>query len=306
MANWRFYSNISVQDTLAVTGGGNLSNSATSIQAASGSPQGYPTQYPWILRLEPGTANEELVSVGSGAGTAASPWIITRAADGTTAKAHNAGTPIAHGMSAFDLTTAATHYAMGSGSGVHGLPAAAWAAGAFATISEQTTTAAQASVSFSSIPQTYAHLLLIGTGRLAETTVQSDDITVQFNGDSSAHYSYLTDLLNNAGGSMTGPTSGTGFAVTSAPIFRFLASSGGAAVNAGGGFAFLPAYSAANYNKIFYSLSGGGNGTSSFVDMRTRIGIWNPAAQAGITSLTLTAPAGGFSANCVFGLYGFG
>ena len=79
MASWRFYSNVSVADTLQVTGGGNLSTSATSIRAGTGAPVGYPTQYPWILRLEPGTSNEELVSVSSGAGTVASPWIIVRA-----------------------------------------------------------------------------------------------------------------------------------------------------------------------------------------------------------------------------------
>jgi hypothetical protein len=306
LANWRFYSNVSVPDTLVVTGGGNLSTSATSVQGGSGAPQGYPTQFPWILRLEPGTSNEELVSVSSGAGTVASPWIIVRAADGTTAKAHNSGTAIAHGLSAFDLTTAATHYAQGSGSGVHGLPAAAWATGAFATISEQVTTAAQTSVSFSSIPQTYQHLLLIASGRLAETGVQSDDITAQFNGDSGAHYGYLTLYAANPAGVMAGPTTGNGFAVTNAPMFRFLASQSGAAANVGGGFAFLPGYSGSSLNKVFYSVSGGGNATTSFVDMRTRLGIWNPTSQAGITSITLTAPSGGFNANAQFALYGFG
>jgi hypothetical protein len=306
VVSWRYYSNVSVADTLAVPGGGNLSIGATSLYAGSGAPAGYPTQFPWILRLEPGTSNEELVSVSSGAGTVATPWVVVRAADGTTAKAHTAGTAIAHGMSAFDLTTAANHYALGSGSGVHGLPNAAWLASAFTTISEQVTTAAQATVSFSGIPGTSAHLLLIGTGRLVETSVQSDDVTLQFNGDAGAHYSYLTDLLNNAGGTMTGPVSGTGFAGTNAPLFRFLASSGGAAVNAGGGFALIPNYTGTAYNKVFYSLSGGGNGTTSFVDMRTRLGIWNPAAQAAITAITLTAPTGGFDAGCQFSLYGFG
>ena len=66
-------------DTLAVTGGGSLSTSGTSIYAGSGAPVGYPAP-PFILNIEPGTSNFELVLVNSGAGTAASPWIITRAA----------------------------------------------------------------------------------------------------------------------------------------------------------------------------------------------------------------------------------
>jgi len=302
VASWRYYSNTAISDTL----GAAISNSATSLYAASGAPSGYPTQFPWILRLEPGTSNEELVQVNSGSGTSGTPWAVTRAADGTTAKAHSAGTAIAHGVSAGDLTQAATHYASGSGSGVHGLPASAWAAGSFATISEQTTTAAQTSVTFSSIPQTYQHLLLLGTGRLAETSVQSDDVQLQFNGDSGTHYGYLTIFAANAGGTMSGPSTGNGFANSSAPVFRFLASQSGAVANVGGGFAFIPGYSGSGLNKVFYAVSGGGNGTTSFVDMRTRLGIWNPAAQAGVTSITLTAPSGGFNAGAQFGLYGLG
>lgn len=303
MAPWRFYSNLAIPDTL----GAAISNAATSLYAGSGAPSGYPASFPWVLRLEPGTSNEELVLVNSGSGTSGSPWAVTRAQDGTTAKAHGAGTQIAHGMSAGDLTQAAAHYDSGSGSGVHGLPATAWNPGNFATIYETVTTAGQASVSWSSIPATYAHLLIAASGRLAETTVQSDDVLLQFNGDSGAHYSYLTNFTMNPGGTMQGPSAGTGYAVTSAPVFRFLASQGGTAANVGGGFAFIPAYAGSSLNKLFYSQSGGGMGTSSFVDLRTRLGVWNPAAQAAISAIALLAPgSGGFAAGCVFGLYGIG
>jgi hypothetical protein len=306
MASWRYYSNVSIADTLAVPGGGNLSLSAVSLYAGSGAPAGYPTQYPWILRAEPGTSNEELMLVTAGAGTSGSPWTVTRAADGTTAKIHNAGVPIQHGMSAQDLTQAASHYAAGSGSGVHGLPASAWLAGNFATIFETLATAGQMTVNWSGIPQTYAHLLVVGQGRLAETTVQSDDVQVQFNGDSGADYAYLTNLTDNPGGTMAGPSAGTGYAVTSAPILRLLASQGGAAVDAGGGFAIIPNYAGSSFTKTLYSVSGGGNGGSSFVDLRVRVAVWAPSVQAGITAVSLIAPAGGFLANSFFGLYGLG
>jgi hypothetical protein len=306
MTIWRYYSNVSIADTLAVPGGGNLSSSATSMYAGSGAPAGYPVNTPWVLRLEPGTANEELALVTAGSGTSASPWTITRGVDGTIARAHNAGVPIQHGLSAGDLSMAATHYNQGSGSGVHGLPASAWQIGAFATIYETSTVANQQSVSWSGIPQTYAHLLVLAQGRLTETTVQSDDVQVQFNGDAGSDYSYLTNLTQNPGGTMAGPSAGTGYANTSAPMFRFLASQGGGAADAGGGFAIIPNYSGATFTKTFYGISGGGNGTSSFVDLRTRVGIWAPSSQAGITAITLTAPGSGFAANCVFGLYGFG
>lgn len=305
MANWRNYSNNAVPDALSVSGGGNMSTSATSIYAASGSPSGYPSP-PFILQLEPGTANFEMVLVGSGAGTSASPWVVSRAADGTTARTHVAGTAIMHTLSAGDLTQAANHYSSGSGSGVHGLPAAAWLTGAFATIGEVLTTSAQTSVVFSSIPQSYKHLLLVGQGRLAETSVYSDDVSVQFNGDSSSVYSYLTNATANPGGTMTGPSSGTAYAAGQGPLFRFMASQAGAAANAGGGFALIPNYTGTAYNKTYYSLSGGGDGTSSFVDLRVRVGIYAPASQTAITSLAVIAPSGGFDVNCSICLYGLG
>jgi hypothetical protein len=248
------------------------------------------------------------VLVASGAGTAASPWIITRAQDGTTAKTHTAGTAIAHGMSAGDLTQAASHYAAASGSGVHGLPAAAWLSGAFATIAETSPANGSTSVSggsWSAIPATWKHLLIVGQGRMAETTVQSDDCTVQFNGDSSSVYSYLTMFAANPGGVMGGPSAGNGSSVSSAPLFRLLASQSGAAVNMGGGFAVIPNYASSAVNKVLYSVSGGGNGTSSFADLRVRTGVWNPVTQAAITSVSILFPAGGVNSG-QFSLYGFG
>ena len=152
----------------------------------------------------------------------------------------------------------------------------------------------------------YKNLLITAQARLVETTVLSDDVTVQFNGDASAVYSYLADYMNNPGGLMTAPTAGTAYAGTSAPIFRLLASLGGAAVNAGGGFAVIPNYSGATLNKTFYSISGGGDGTSSFVDLRTRVGSYNPSSQLAISAVSITAPSGGFTAGGFFGLYAFG
>jgi hypothetical protein len=308
VTQWRYYSNNSVADTLVVTGGGNLSTSATSIQAGSGAPQGYPTSFPFTLDLEPGSANFELVSVISGAGTSASPWIISRAYDGTLARTHLAGTGIAHTWSAGDLTTAALHYAMGSGSGVHGLPASAWSGNACATINETTLAVSTTSVlTWSSIPQTYEHLLVVVQARLTETTALTDNIALTFNGDTGAHYSYLDMSATNISGSMVGPSAATAFAVSSIPAFRAAASQGGAPVNAGGGFAIVPNFNSAAFNKEIYSVSGAGNGTSAMVDGRVRFGFWNPATQAAVTSMSLTAPAGSnFLAGSEFCLYGIG
>jgi hypothetical protein len=308
VTQWRYYSNLAVADTLAVPGGGNLSTSATSLYAGSGAPVGYPTSFPFTLCLEPGTSNFELVSVTAGAGTAATPWTVTRAYDGTLAKSHVAGTPIAHTWSAGDLTTAALHYAMGSGSGVHGLPASAWSGNACATINETTLANSTTNViSWSGIAATWEHLLIVVQARLTETTALTDDITLTFNGDTGAHYSYLSVSATNISGSMVGPAAATAFSVGGIPAFRVNASQGGAPANAGGGFAYVPNYNSAAYNKQAYAMSGGGNGTSAMVDGRLRWGFWNPASQAAVTAVTLTAPAGSnFLTGSEFTIYGIG
>jgi hypothetical protein len=306
---FRFYSNVSVEDTLAVPGGGNLSNVATSLYAGSGAPSGYPTSFPWMLELEPGTGTFELVQVNSGAGTSASPWVVTRGQDGTSARAHNAGTNIAHAFSAGDFTQFATHMNQGSSSPPHGLPASAWAAASLAVL-DDTTLANSTTASFvwSSIPNTYKHLMIVAHGRLTETSVPSDDIQLQFNGDSSAKYSYMTNFAYNPGGTLTGPSAGTGFGQASMPLFRFTANSAGSAVDPGGGFAFIPNYLSTAFGKVVYSMSGGGNGTSSFMDLRTRVGAYVPASQAAVTSISILAPGASnfFVIGTRFTLYGIG
>ena len=303
-----FYSNLAVADTLAVPGGGNLSTSATSLYAGSGAPIGYPTSFPFTLCLEPASSNFELVSVTAGAGTAATPWTVTRAYDGTLAKAHAAGTSIAHQWSAGDLTTAALHYAMGSGSGVHGLPASAWNGNAASTINETTLANSTTNViTWSGIAATWEHLLIVVQARLTETSAYTDNIALTFNGDTGAHYSYLDISATNISGTLVGPSAATAYAVSSIPAFRVNASQGGAPVNAGGGFAVVPNYNSAAFNKEVYSVSGGGNGTSAMVDGRLRFGNWNPAAQAAVSSVSLTAPSGSnFLVGSELCLYGIG
>jgi hypothetical protein len=307
VVSWRYYSNVAVADTLAVPGGGNLSTGATSLYAGSGAPSGYPTSFPFILDLEPGTSNFELVQVNSGAGTSATPWVVTRGADGTTARTHNAGTALSHTWSAGDLTQAASHYALGSGSGAHGLPASAWAGNSLSTINETTLANSTTSViTWSGIAATWLHLLIVAQARLTETTQLADDIYLTFNGDTGAHYSYLTLSATNATGTLV-QAAFTAYAGTSIPLLRVAASQGGAPVNAGAGYAIIPNYANAAYNKSAYAMSGMGNATSAQVDGRLRWGFWNPTSQAAVTSISLTAPAGSdFLTGSQFCLYGLG
>jgi len=118
----RYYSNIAQAATLANPGG--ISSGTTTLILSS--TNGLPTQFPFTLRIDPDTANEELVDVLSGAGTSGSPYSINRAYDGTTAKSHSFGAPVVHSGSAADLSQPQVHIANNTPGAVHGLPISAW------------------------------------------------------------------------------------------------------------------------------------------------------------------------------------
>lgn len=317
MAQLRYYSNVAVPGNIGNSTG--ISNSGTSL-FLQGTPTGYPGSYPFGLVLSPnGSINagqaSEFVLVQSGSGTSGSPWVITRGQDGTTAVAWGQNATVTHESDAGDLTNAALHISAQSSTGIdpqyslpHNLPAAAWATASLAAINETTLASAQASVTWSSIPGTYKHLLVIVQARLSETTVQSDDLAMSLNSDSSAVYSYLTISATNLSGSGTSSLVQSQFttsAVTSWPAFRVAASQSGAAQNAGGGFLWLPNYTSTTFNKFFVGISGMGDGSSAAIDGRLRWGFYNPTSQAAITKITVSAPgSSNMNIGSFLGLYG--
>lgn len=260
--------------------------------------------------LNLGNASEEIVKVTSGAGTSGSPWSITRGWDGTTAQAQGQGSSVTHMITAEDENLSRQHEALsGSASGAHGLPASAWSTAAFAAINEQTlSNSTTTAITFSSIPATYSHLLVVLQGKLTETTAQADDVVCTLNGDTTSVYSWLAQYATNVNGASTAALFGgqvTSSAVANWPFIRLAASQSGAAGNAGGGWAIIPNYTSTVFNKGFYSLSGAGDGSTPFVDMRLRCGWYNPTSQVAITSMTLTAPGTSkFTSGTFLGLYG--
>ena len=302
MAPSRYYSNVAVPGTL----GASISNSATSLYM-SATPSGYPGQFPFTLCLDEGTSSMELVSVTSGAGTAGSPWVVSRGFDGTTAVAHTGGTAtITHDLSAYDVATSRSHEASGSGSGVHGLPAAAWETAAYAVINETVLTNSTTGVmTWSDIPATYSHLMVVVMGRCTNTGALINDIQLQINGDSGSYYSYLYMQSNNISGTLAAPAANSSYGEPSLGVFTLASSGGGAAQNAGYGFAILPWYTSTVFNKGILSLTGAGNGTSAMANGRTLWGFYNPPTQAAISSLSLATPTGTyFKSGSSFGLYG--
>jgi hypothetical protein len=77
----------------------------------------------------------------------------------------------------------------------------ATSSGAMTLIDDQTLGSAAAGITFSSIPQTYNHLLLVVNARSAKASV-NDWLSLRLNGDTGANY--LAQTVNAAGGSASG------------------------------------------------------------------------------------------------------
>lgn len=103
----RYYSNTAVATTLENSGG----VTPTYTQLILGSTTGYPTQFPFTVRLDPDTPTEELVNVTSGGGTAANPYVVQRGYDGTVARSHSQYAVVTHGFSAKDFKEPQDHMA---------------------------------------------------------------------------------------------------------------------------------------------------------------------------------------------------
>lgn len=93
----RNYSSVSPNSTLA----SGISAGDTSVTLTHDE-SFFPT-VPFTLILDVDTVNEEIVDVTAKSG---SVYTITRAVDGTTAKAHNAGAAAVHGVSGRDFAEA--------------------------------------------------------------------------------------------------------------------------------------------------------------------------------------------------------
>ena len=131
MPNSRFYSSIAAATNLQVT----ANPGDTSIQVASSS--GWPGSFPFIISLDYGAANEELVLATSGGPNV---FTVTRSYDGTSASTHNAGAVVRHVSSAVDFTDSRTHEA--SNTGVHGITGAFVDTASVQTLTNKTLNAA--------------------------------------------------------------------------------------------------------------------------------------------------------------------
>ena len=166
-------------------------------------------------------------------------------------------------------------------------------------IAETTLGSSSSPIVFSSIPQGFRHLLLIGHARSDFAGVFAD-CSIQFNGDTGSNYAWMEFYGKNSG---TGSARFSGTAIT---IIQVPGASGAvfSSVSAAGPFMILlPDYTDTGLLRSIFSLGfNPADNTSANSAIISRAGFW--AFGNALTSLSLNAGGGSFVANSRFSLYG--
>lgn len=153
-------------------------------------------------------------------------------------------------------------------------------------INTQTLGTAVASVTFSSIPQTYTDLVLVFAGSSA--SLSTDSIDIQFNGDTATNYSYT--ILSG-----TGSVASSGRGTSTAFIAGALITSTEITNSTWNIF---------NYTNTTNSKTVLVRGNIAGALVRAAVGLWRKTPEA-ITSITLkNDTAQNFAVGCTFTLYG--
>jgi hypothetical protein len=158
-------------------------------------------------------------------------------------------------------------------------------------LADTTLGGATATIAFSSIPATFAHLLLVGQGR-GDTAATATNLNLRLNGDSATNYSTQQ---------VQGSSATASAAVTTAQTSAGIASMAAASATAGvfsPVFAFLPNYAGTVAQKDLLALD-------LFIGtpvVQLIGGHW--ASTSAINSITLLPGAGNFIAGTRFTLYG--
>jgi hypothetical protein len=155
-----------------------------------------------------------------------------------------------------------------------------------------------ASVTFSSIPGTYRHLMVVWSGR-GDNVSGSVGLIMQANGDTTANYdSELYQFHGSSSGPFVQETIGT-----ATPTIGDMAAASATAAFAGGGVIEIENYAGTTFNKQ-------ATGRSAFKTANTtgnlnhEVEAWFWRSTAAINALKLFPSAGNLTAGCMFELYG--
>lgn len=166
-------------------------------------------------------------------------------------------------------------------------------------ISESTLTGSVASVTFSSIPQNFRHLL-VKTQARTDAVAELDAIEYRLNNDSGANYDRLFLTVNSAGVSATALRA-------SAQAARIGITEGASsrASNFSPGFTVIFGYAITTQEKWAIALSAAFGDVSADTDLAGRLFFNRWRSTAAITSLVLVPATGpNFVSGSIFQLYG--
>ncbi len=141
-----------------------------------------------------------------------------------------------------------------------------------------------ADITFSSIPSTYTDLKVVVSARTTQAG-NYQNVRLSFNGSSST---YSERALRSYGGSTVDSVTGS----SSSYISNIYQNSSGSTANTFSNYEFyVPNYtSTSNAKSVSIDTVAENNASDGFVGITA--GLWNPASQAAITSITLTQAAG--------------
>jgi hypothetical protein len=178
-------------------------------------------------------------------------------------------------------------------------PLAPSLSGAIIKIDEIIADGTSAVIDFTSIPSTYSHLLIYGTGRMTGAVLEAL-LQMRFNNDSGANYQIQNMRGENANNNATGTTGQTQSGIGRLP---------GATATAGYAAAIkllVPNYSNATLFKQFFStLTHMPNNTLANFEITNTGGQWDDTSTINrITLLSTTGGAGNFISGSIYSLYG--
>lgn len=165
----------------------------------------------------------------------------------------------------------------------------------YESIQTETLTGTQATITFSSIPQTFKHLQLRVLSKSSYTGANTDSYKFRFNGDTGSNYAFHN--LEGLGSTTTAAGSASqNFAYES----YISATSSNADMFNGMVYDILD-YTSTTKNKTTRYLSGADFNGSGFVSFGSQLWFGTPAA---ITSMTIVCASGSFVQYSSFALYG--
>ena len=171
-------------------------------------------------------------------------------------------------------------------------------AGGMTFIAETVCDGTSGSVTFSSIPNTYRHLIIFYNAR-GSAALSSVSVSIQFNGDTGANYDGARmDALSGA-------VNGADQVAQTSAFVAFIPGSSSPSNYPGGGILFIPDYAGNTFFKSVTSLGAGQFVAQSTTNIHFRGGaVWwrnvNP-----ISSVTILSTSGGnFVSNSKLSLYG--